>query len=223
MGSSTTGSSAAEHRLEGARRRALGVGPEGDARSRRCPPRAARSGSASTPTQASKARVEGRLDRRGLDRPGAGAGARRASAARVSVGVGQPLEAGQDMPVQRLLGDRGVVGRRGRRRWRRGREGRRACAFITATPGSGSEPRDRPWASAPTLSRAACASPPCQRIASSRLRARPSCRKLVWPVTVLGQPDAPERRACAIRSPVARPSGRWSASPSPMSCSRRSV
>ena len=39
-----------------------------------------------------------------------------------------------------------------------------------------------------TRSRAASASPPCQRIASSRSRARPSCRKRVWRLTVSTRP-----------------------------------
>ena len=39
-----------------------------------------------------------------------------------------------------------------------------------------------------SASRAGCASPPCQRIASARLRARPSCRKRVWRLTTETRP-----------------------------------
>ena len=47
-------------------------------------------------------------------------------------------------------------------------------------------------------SRDACASPPCQRMASVRFRARPSCRNSVWSGHRLGQPDAPQRRRAPL-------------------------
>ena len=66
----------------------------------------------------------------------------------------------------------------------------------------------------------AAASPPCQRIASARLRARPSCRKRVWRLTVSTRP-MPHSGAVRHSDPVARPSGRPSARPGPMSCSEQ--
>ena len=69
----------------------------------------------------------------------------------------------------------------------RGNAGRRAAPHA---------PRD-PWRRRAALRPSA--SPPCQRIASRRLRARPSWRKSVWPLTVSRETDTPERR----RSPLA--------------------
>ena len=74
-----------------------------------------------------------------------------------------------------------------------------------------------------SASRAASASPPCQRIASSRLRARPSCRKRVWPLTVSTRPmphSGGVRHSAAGRP--RRRAGRRPG-PAPMSWSSRSV
>src|SRR3546814_4797490 len=68
---------------------------------------------------------------------------------------------------------------------------------------------------------AASASPPCHRTASNRDRARPSWRNRVWPLTVRVRP-MPHSGGVRHSCPVASPSGFPSASPSPMSCSKRS-
>ena len=70
-------------------------------------------------------------------------------------------------------------------------------------------------------SRDFCASPPCQSTASVRLRARPSCRKKVWPDTVSVSPT-PHSGGVRHSNPSACPSGRRSASPSPISWRRKS-
>ena len=59
---------------------------------------------------------------------------------------------------------------------------------LIANSGRRAAPRAPPCSSRRSASRAACASPPCQRIASVRLRARPSCRKWVWPLTASVRP-----------------------------------
>src|SRR6476469_9767760 len=67
-----------------------------------------------------------------------------------------------------------------------------------------------------TRSRACCASPPCHITASSSDRARPSCMKLVWPLTVWTRP-IPQSGAVRHSLPVAWKSDRLSARPAPMS------
>src|SRR4029079_14649247 len=78
------------------------------------------------------------------------------------------------------------------------------------------------WDSAANLLRAAYASTPCQRIASVTLLARPSSRNRVCPLTVSVSPT-PQSGGVRHWLPLASPSGRLSASPSPMSCSSISV
>ena len=59
---------------------------------------------------------------------------------------------------------------------------------------------------AATRSFAASASPPCQRIASRRLRARPSWRNSVWPLTVSVRP-MPQSGGVRHSLPLASPFG----------------
>jgi hypothetical protein len=54
-----------------------------------------------------------------------------------------------------------------------------------------------------TRLRAACASPPCHRIASMRLRAGPSCRNCAWPLTCWVSP-MPHSGAVRHSVPVPR-------------------
>ena len=130
----------------------------------------------------------------------------------------QPLVARQRMGLDQGSVDAREIGRREcmlARCWRRTHEdqqdqGRRqnyACHELRPF-----RQRERRKASsaarssafmATTRSFAASASPPCQRIASSRLRAQPSCKKNVWPLTVSVSPMhhvAPKARVPARRA-----------------------
>ena len=87
---------------------------------------------------------------------------------------------------------------------RRGRGPGPGGGAVTATPGRRARrPSGRRRAEA---LRAGSASPPCHRMASSRLRARPSCRKRVWPLT--SRPGrCPTAAGCATRGRVGVPRG----------------
>ena len=164
--------------------------------------------------------VEGRgvggLDRRGSIGP-APAQAASAAASRPSAAAASALEAGQDVPVQRPLGD-APHGRSRPRPARRagGRASERAERIIRATPGSGPARRGPPavMPDHPVARRLRLAAVPEHRLEQ---RPRPAVvQEARPPGHRLGQPDPPERRACATRcrSPAPRAGGR----PAPRPC-----
>ena len=190
-------------------------------RSRCCPPRPGRSGCAGCAPRRRRPRHR-RSRPAGSIGPSPAQAASAAASRAVRRGV-QALEAGEDVLVQRPLGERRMIGlRRGRRGEQEGEDRQHGRASITATPGSGSARRG-PRRSSPPPGRA----PP-----APRRRARAPPRAASAPARRAGSSPArsPSRSArspraarCATRLPLARASGRWSASPSPMSCSSRSV
>ncbi len=130
----------------------------------------------------------GRAGRRGRRARGVAGAARAARSDALQAVVAAHVGARAAAPRRRLPPRAGAHRRGGRGQPCRVRRRSARRGPSTATRGTPGARRRSRAGSVRKRSRAGCASPPCQRMASARLRARPSCRKRVWPLTTATRP-----------------------------------